>query len=160
MTDSVRHEPRLHAVSSKKNGIAIDELSGDCWLRDIPEDCFVSDAWLGIQGNAFGNPDLRRGRPPQETSKQAAARTEIASLRAHDPRIVCWFYALIVDHDDMTDAKACEVLVDQRAGTASPDDPDLLVGKDGLPSVAEQTNLSVILRPSATWSSRGWSQDI
>ena len=54
-TCHVDHEPRLHAVGSEKDCIAVKEELGYGGIHDVPKDRVIADRWASYPSNSFGD---------------------------------------------------------------------------------------------------------
>ena len=149
VAQSIDDEPGAHRVRRQEDCVAIDEALDRIVIHNVRFDGVEANVGHYIQSKSFGDDDLGGGwssEPAREHTRKPRG-PEIPWSRSDEPRVVRFVDAVVVNGDDMANAEACEVLVDERSDPPpETNDADSLHGEDVLTTISKEPDLAVVAR--------------
>ena len=154
MDQGVEHEPALCAVGAEEEEIGILERQRGVHDRDVADERSVTDMAIGLASHATGNVDLVGGKTATEAAnpRPGMRREKLVGIPPRgtdDAGQVARLHLIEIDGHDVTYAKACQPLINERPGPTEPDDADLSTPQELLPGCAEEESLTVVARIDA-----------
>ena len=146
VAQSIDDESGAHCVRRQEDGVAVDQAFSSIMIHNIRFDGVESNVGRSLQSQPFGNDNLAGGWPPEPTREHARKppEAEIPRYGSDESRVVRFIDAVVVNGDDMANAKAGEIFVDERSDPSEANDADSLHGEDVLTTVSKEPDLAVV----------------